>query len=330
MANTYTTRFSMTKPEVGADTNAWGGHLNSNFDTIDTNMVSLTLTTTQTMAGALALPANGLNVGSGQLQVTGGNVSTSGNVSGVNGSFSGTLGVTGAATLSSTLAVTGAATFSSTLTASTAPTVGGHLTNKTYVDAQVATKLDLNGGTLTGALTLAADPASSLQPVTRQFFYARSISAGTGLTGGGDLSANRTISISSGGVSETELASNAVTTAKITDANITAAKLNGAQTGSAPIFGARAWGYVTNNGSTATLVAGGNVASVSRAGTGYVKITFTTALPNENYAAVVQFDGTSGAIWTRAQYKDTGSFYAQTLNTSATGQDANFTFVVIG
>ena len=160
MANTYTTRFSMTKPEVGADTNAWGGHLNSNFDTIDTNMVSLTLTTTQTMAGALALPANGLNVGSGQLQVTGGNVSTSGNVSGVNGSFSGTLGVTGAATLSSTLAVTGSATFSSTMsvtgavTASTAPTIGGHLTNKTYVDAQDALKLNLTGGTLTGNLSI--------------------------------------------------------------------------------------------------------------------------------------------------------------------------------
>jgi hypothetical protein len=160
MANTYTTRFSLTKPEVGADTNAWGGHLNANLDTIDLNMVSKELATAQTMAGALNLPANGLNVGSGQLQVTGGNVSTSGNVSGVNGSFSGTLGVTGAATLSSTLAVTGSATFSSTMsvtgavTASTAPTVGGHLTNKTYVDAQDALKLNLTGGTLTGNLSI--------------------------------------------------------------------------------------------------------------------------------------------------------------------------------
>ena len=112
------------------------------------------------MTGALALPANGLNVGSGQLNVTGGNVSTSGNISGVNGSFSGTLGVTGAATLSSTLAVTGSATFSSTMsvsglvTASTAPTLGGHLTNKTYVDGQDALKLNLTGGTLTGNLSI--------------------------------------------------------------------------------------------------------------------------------------------------------------------------------
>lgn len=169
MANSFTATYSFTLPEVGADTNAWGGHLNGNFTTIDQQMLSRTLTSAQTMAGSLALPANGLNVGSGQLQVTGGNVTASGNVSatgnvaasgnvsGVNGTFTGTLGVTGAstitgnatvggtfgstgaATFSSTIAVTGAATFSSTLTASTAPTTGGHLTNKTYVDAQDTT-----------------------------------------------------------------------------------------------------------------------------------------------------------------------------------------------
>ena len=35
MANSYTTILNMTKPEVGADTSAWGGHLNTNFDTLD-------------------------------------------------------------------------------------------------------------------------------------------------------------------------------------------------------------------------------------------------------------------------------------------------------
>ena len=171
MANQITATYSFTKPEVGADTNAWGGHLNGNFDIIDSNMLSRAFTSSQTMLGALNLPSNGLNVGSGQLQVASGNVSLSGNlsavggtfsgsVSGVNGSFSGTLGVTGVATLSGnatvggTLGVTGAATFSSTLTASTAPTLGGHLTNKTYVDAQNALRLPLTGGTLTGNLSI--------------------------------------------------------------------------------------------------------------------------------------------------------------------------------
>jgi hypothetical protein len=270
-----------------------------------------------TMTGALALPANGLNVGSGQLNVTGGNVSASGNISGVNGSFSGTLGVIGAAT------------FSSTLTASTAPTLGGHLTNKTYVDGQVSSKLDISGGTMTGALTLAADPVASLQPVTRQFFYARSVSTGTGLTGGGDLSTNRTISISSGGVSSTELASNAVTTVKITDANVTAAKLSGAQTGSAPIFGVRAWGYITNNG-TATLVAGGNITSISRNATGFIQVNFTTALPNANYAVVMNLDQGSGNIYTRVNSKTTTICYLETLNSSGGSTDASFSFIIVG
>ena len=44
---------------------------------------------------------------------------------------------------------------------------------------------------------------------------ARTITAGTGLTGGGDLSANRTIAIAAGGVGTTELANDAVTTGKI-------------------------------------------------------------------------------------------------------------------
>ena len=221
MANTYTTRFSLTKPEVGADTNAWGGHLNANLDTIDLNMVSLTLTTTQTMVGALALPANGLNVGSGQLQVAGGNVSTSGNVSGVNGSFSGTLGVTGAATLSSTLAVTGSATFSSTMsvtgavTASTAPTVGGHLTNKTYVDAQDALKLNLTGGTLTGNLSIVNSTTEMTLTLGSSggYYYGNATTAGFKNSGGtnrvswnistGDFTAAGNVTASTGVVSDT-------------------------------------------------------------------------------------------------------------------------------
>lgn len=35
MPNSYTANLNMTKPEVGADTDAWGGHWNENADTLD-------------------------------------------------------------------------------------------------------------------------------------------------------------------------------------------------------------------------------------------------------------------------------------------------------
>ena len=52
-------------------------------------------------------------------------------------------------------------------------------------------------------------------------------------------------------------------------------------TGSAPYFGARAW--VSFNGSNGSINASGNVASVTRNGTGDYTITFTTAMPDANY-----------------------------------------------
>jgi hypothetical protein len=217
MANVITPTFSFTLPEVGADTNAWGGHLNGNFTTIDNQMLSRTSVAAQTMAGVLNLPSNGLNVGSGQLQVTGGNVSISGsltatgNVSSVNGTCTGTLSVTGVATLSNnatvggTLGVTGAATMSSTLgvtgnttvggtlgvtgattftaiaSCAVAPTTSNHLTNKTYVDGQITT---VSGYTVTGT---------------------------GGLTGGGALSTSPSLSIAALGVTTAKIANAAVT-----------------------------------------------------------------------------------------------------------------------
>ena len=160
MANTYTTTYNLIKPEVGADTNAWGTHLNTDLDTIDSNMLSRALTSAQTMAGALNLPSNGLNVGSGQLQVSGGNVSLSGQLATTGAAtFSNTLRAYGVVTFDNNLAVAGVsafagnATFSGTTTVQT-PASSGHATTKAYVDSADALKLNLTGGTLTGNLSI--------------------------------------------------------------------------------------------------------------------------------------------------------------------------------
>lgn len=184
MANTYTPLYNLTKPEVGSDVNAWGAHLNSDLDTIDANMVSRILTSSQSFAGPITLPTDGLNVGSGQLRVLSGNVSASGNlaVSGSatisttltvssNSSLQGTLGVTGATTLSSTLGVTGVTTLA-------------------YNGLNVGSgQLNCTGGnvTMSGALTVTGNISG---PVT-----ASSINASTTLTVTGATQLNSTLSV---------------------------------------------------------------------------------------------------------------------------------------
>lgn len=163
MANTYTTTYNLIKPEVGADTNAWGTHLNTDLDTLDTHILSRALTTSQTAAGPMVfgqtLRVNGAVTFDSTALVTG------------NTTLSGTLATAGAATFSSTAAVTGAATFGGAITVTgtatfngasvfngtatvQTPTTSGHATTKAYVDTADALKLNLTGGTLTGNLSI--------------------------------------------------------------------------------------------------------------------------------------------------------------------------------
>lgn len=156
MANTYTTTYNLIKPEVGADTNAWGTHLNTDLDTLDTHVLSRALTTSQTAAGPMVfgqtLRVNGAVTFDSTLLVTG------------NTTLAGTSAHTGAATFSSTLAVTGTTTlgavnvsgataFSGAVTVQT-PSASANPTTKTYVDTADALKLNLSGGTMTGNLSI--------------------------------------------------------------------------------------------------------------------------------------------------------------------------------
>jgi hypothetical protein len=141
MANAYTPYLNLLLPEVGADTNAWGSHVNTDLSTIDAHILSRTLTTSQTAAGPMVF---------GQTFRVNGAVT-----------FDNTLLVTGNTTLSGTSAHTGAATFASTVSVSGATTlaanglnVGSGQLNVTGGNVSMSGNMTSVNGTHTGTLSV--------------------------------------------------------------------------------------------------------------------------------------------------------------------------------
>jgi hypothetical protein len=105
----------------------------------------------------------------------------------------------------------------------------------------------------------------------------RTITAGTGLSGGGDLSTNRTINVSfSANESNVKTAINA--------------------SGSAPIYACRAWVNFNGTG-TVAIRDSGNVSSITDFGTGDYGVNYTTAMPDANYCAVLSTSDDGNANW---------------------------------
>jgi hypothetical protein len=203
----------------------------------------------------------------------------------------------------------------------------------------VATKADIANPTFTGvpAAPTAASGTNTTQLATTAFVAAAVTAYDAALTvSASQLETDAVITskiandaitadkILAGAVGNTELATDAVTqvkmanssvgTAEIIDANVTAAKLSGAQSGSAPVYGARAWVNFDGTGTIGTnqtVRSSGNIASVYKNSTGDYTITFTTAMQDANYVAMVSRETLAGVT-----YGFAGSVLGSQLTTS--------------
>ena len=124
----------------------------------------------------------------------------------------------------------------------------------------------------------------------------------TWLWGGNDGINHYVYNPSNFSVNYANSAGSATTASTVSNGAITAAKLDGAQSGTAPIYGVRAWvnfdasrdssGNVNSSNTNRLIRSSGNVTSVLKTATGKFTITFTTPMPDANYA-VTSSSGTS-------------------------------------
>lgn len=152
------------------------------------------------------------------------------------------------------------------------------------------------------------------------------VTAGTGLSGGGAVALGGSVTVNNAGVTSiaagtgisVSASTGAVTvSSSISNGSITAPLLSGNQTGTAPIFGVRAWCNFDGTGtisSNQTIRGSGNIASVYKTGTGQYTVNINTPMPNANYAVVTNGAYSATNVLTGSDFVTASNFTTSSFN----------------